>query len=71
MKKSLIVKVEMIPYLSLFDLNRAWLDLKEKRMAIAEEFRELQSKAWKVTHSITEIEEKLSEAIKKLERKNV
>jgi len=69
MTKKTMVKTELVPYLNLFDLNKHWLDLKQDRMKIAEEFRELKSRAWIVTHSITEIEEKLSQAIVKLEKK--
>ena len=71
MTKKLIVKSEMIPYLNMFDLNREWLNFKQERMGLIEEAHELRARMWALSHKITEIEEKISQAIVKLEKNNV
>ena len=68
--KKLIIYHENLPYIALFDLNKAWLDLKQERISIVEEAHLLRASMWAVSHKITEIEEKISQAIVKLEKKN-
>ena len=69
--KKTMVKLEIVPYLNLFDLNKAWLDLKNQRTDLVEEASKLRAKGWALTHEINEIEEKISQAIVKLEKNNV
>uniref|UniRef100_A0A6H1ZY94 Uncharacterized protein n=1 Tax=viral metagenome TaxID=1070528 RepID=A0A6H1ZY94_9ZZZZ len=70
-KNKLIIRQETLPYLNLFDLNKSWLSLKQERTGLVEEAHELRARMWVLSHKITEIEEKISQAIVKLEKKNV
>lgn len=63
-----MVKTELVPYLNLFDLNKAWLDKKQERMVLIEKVREIRAKGYNLTMEINKIEEKLSQAIVKLEK---
>lgn len=69
--KKLIVKSELVPYLNLFDLNKAWLDLKQERLEIIEQIREIRAKGYRLTMKINSVEEDISHAIQMLEKKNV
>ena len=66
-----IIRIETLPYINLFDLNKAWLNLKQERTKLFEESHELRSRMCLTSMEITKIEEKLSDAIQKLEKKNV
>jgi len=68
--QKLIVKTETMPYLNLFDLNKAWLNKKQERSVLIEQAREIRAKGYNNTLEINEIEEKMSAAIVKLEKKN-
>jgi len=68
MTKRTMVKTELVPYLNLFDLNKAWLDKKQERMVLIEKVREIRAKGYNLTMEINKIEEKLSQAIVKLEK---
>jgi len=67
--RKLIIKSEIVPYLALFDLNKEWLEKKQKRMVLIEQVREIRTKGYNLTMEINAIEEKLSQAIVKLEKK--
>ena len=67
--RKLIIKSEIVPYLALFDLNKEWLEKKQKRMVLIEQVREIRTKGYNLTMEINKIEEKLSQAIQKLEKK--
>lgn len=69
MARKLIIKSETLPYLNLFDLNKEWLNMKNQRTDLVEEASKLRAKGWALTHEINEIEEKISKAIQKLEKK--
>ena len=69
MTKKTMVKLEVVPYLALFDLNKEWLEKKQKRMVLIEQVREIRTKGYNLTMEINAIEEKLSQAIVKLEKK--
>ena len=66
--QKLIVKTETMPYLNLFDLNKAWLNKKQERSVLIEQAREIRAKGYNNTLEINEIEEKMSAAIVKLEK---
>jgi len=68
--QKLILKAEMVPYLNYFDLGKAWRDLKLQRLKLIEQAREIRAKGYNNTLEINEIEEKMSAAIVKLEKKN-
>jgi len=68
--QKLILKAEMVPYLNYFDLGKAWRDLKLQRLELVEQAREIRAKGYNNTLEINEIEEKMSAAIVKLEKKN-
>ena len=67
--KKTMVKLEIVPYLALFDLNKEWLDLKVKRQDIWKSIRDQRRDMYNTTLEINKIEEKLSQAIQKLEKK--
>ena len=69
MTKRTMVKLEVVPYLALFDLNKEWLDLKTKRQNIWDSIRNQRRDMYNTTIKINEIEAKLSQAIVKLEKK--
>ena len=69
MAKKLIVRSEMVPYLSLFDLNKEWLDKKTKRQEIWDSIRDQRREMYNTTTEINRIEGKISQAIVKLEKK--
>ena len=65
--KKLIVMQETLPYLNLFDLNKNWLDLKQERLKLIEEMREMRTKGYNLTMQINDIENNISKAIQKLQ----
>ena len=67
--KRTMVKLEIVPYLALFDLNKIWLEKKQERMVLIEQVRAIRTQGYNLTMEINEIEAKLSQAIKKLEKK--
>jgi len=67
--RKLIIYNENLPYINLFDLNKVWLDLKQERTKLFEESHELRSRMCLTSMKITQIEEKLSDAIVKLSNK--
>jgi len=67
--KRSMVKVETIPYLSLFDINKEWLDLKVKRQEIWEGLREQRKEMTNLTYKIKDVERKMAEIILKLGKK--
>lgn len=67
----LIVRSETLPYLHLFDLNKEWLEKKQQRLELIDQMRELRQKGYNLTMDINKIEEKISKAIVRLEKKNV
>ena len=67
--RKLIIYNENLPYINLFDLNKVWLDLKQERNKLFEEAHELRSRMCLTSMKITQIEEKLSDAIVKLSNK--
>ena len=67
--KKLIIRSETLPYVALFDLNKAWLDKKQERLVLIEQAREIRAKCYNITMEIHEIEEKISQAIVKLEKR--
>jgi len=67
--KRSMVKVETIPYLSLFDINKEWLDLKVKRQEIWEGLREQRREMYNLTIKINDVERKMAEIITKLGKK--
>ena len=69
MTKKTMVKLEVVPYLALFDLNKEWLDLKTKRQSIWDSIRNQRRDMYNTTMKINAIEAKLSSAIVKLEKK--
>jgi len=69
--RKLIVRSETLPYLSLFDLNKLWLNLKTNRQTIWQSIRQQRKEMYNLTMEITQIEEKLSDAIQKLDKNNV
>lgn len=69
-KNKLIVKAETVPYLTLFDLNKKWLDLKQDRQLLIERMRQLRANGYNLTMEINEIEEKISQQIAKLDKIN-
>jgi len=68
--KKLIIYNETLPYRCLFDLNKVWLDKKQQRLELVEQIREIRAKGYNITVEINEIEEKISKAIVKLDKKN-
>jgi hypothetical protein len=64
----MIVKAETVPYLTLFDLNKKWLDLKQDRQLLIERMRQLRANGYNLTMEINEIEEKISQQIEKLSK---
>jgi hypothetical protein len=68
--KKLIIYNETLPYHNLFTLNKIWLDLKQQRLELVEQIREIRAKGYNITLEINEIEEKISKAIVKLDKKN-
>ena len=69
--KKLIIYNEILPYHNLFTLNKIWWNLKQDKAKIMEEVHKLRARMWDTSHKLTEIEEKLSEAIVKLDKNNV
>lgn len=69
-KNKMIVKAETVPYLTLFDLNKKWLDLKQDRQLLIERMRQLRANGYNLTMEINEIEEKISQQIAKLDKIN-
>jgi len=67
--RKLIIKSEIVPYLALFDLNKVWLDKKQQRQVIWDSIRAQRKNMYNLTMEINKIEEKLSQAIVKLEKK--
>jgi hypothetical protein len=67
-KNKMIVKAETVPYLTLFDLNKKWLDLKQDRQLLIERMRQLRANGYNLTMEINEIEEKISQQIEKLSK---
>ena len=67
--KRTMVKTELVPYLNLFDLNKEWAELRIQKTEFVEELSQMRSRGWILSHKITEIEEKISQAIQKLEKK--
>ena len=67
-KKSM-VKLETIPYLTLWDINKEWLDLKVKRGNIWDSIREQRKEMTNLTYKINDIEIKMAEVITKLGNK--
>ena len=68
--KKLIIYNETLPYRCLFDLNKVWLDKKQQRLELVEQIGEIRAKGYNITVEINEIEEKISKAIVKLDKKN-
>ena len=68
--KKLIIYNETLPYRCLFTLNKIWLDLKQQRLELVEQIREIRAKGYNITLEINEIEERISKAIVKLDKKN-
>jgi hypothetical protein len=54
--------------LTLFDLNKKWLDLKQDRQLLIERMRQLRANGYNLTMEINEIEEKISQQIEKLSK---
>jgi len=69
--RKLIVRSENLPYLNLFDLNKVWLTKKQERMILVEQARKIRAKGYNITMEINQIEDDMSKAIVKLEKKNV
>ena len=69
MTKKTMVKLEVLPYLALFDLNKEWLNLKVERQKIWKSIRDQRRDMYNTTMEINKIEEKLSQAIQKLEKR--
>ena len=69
-KNKLIVKSETVPYLTLFDLNKKWLELKQDRQLLIERMRQLRANGYNLTMEINEIEDKISRQIAKLDKTN-
>jgi len=70
-KNQLIIPVKQLPYVLLFDLNKQWLDLKQQRLELIEQMRELRTKGYNLTMEINKVEDGISKAIVRLEKKNV
>ena len=70
MARKLIIKSETLPYILLFDLNKSWLNLKQQRLELIEQMREIRAKGYNITMEINKIEEDISKAIVRLEKKN-
>ena len=68
--KKLIIYNETLPYRCLFDLNKVWLDKKQQRLELVEQIGEIRAKGYNITVEINEIEERISKAIVKLDKKN-
>ena len=68
--RKLIVRSETVPYLNLFDLNKKWLNLKQERLILIEQVREIRAKGYNLTMEINKIEENISQAIVKLDKKH-
>ena len=64
-----IVRVETIPYLSLFDINKEWLDLKIKRTELWDSIREQRREMYNITIKLNETEKKTAGVIIKLGKK--
>ena len=64
-----IVRVETIPYLTLWDINKEWLDLKVKRGNIWDNIREQRKEMTNLTYKINEVEIKMAKLITKLGKK--
>jgi len=64
-----IVRVETIPYLSLFDINKEWLDLKIKRTELWDSIREQRREMYNITIKLNDTEKKMAEVIIKLGNK--
>ena len=69
--KKLIIYNEILPYHNLFSLNKVWLDLKQERMVLIEQAREIRAKGYNITLEINSVEERISKAIVKLDKNNV
>ena len=69
MSRKLIIRSETLPYLNLFDLNKSWLNLKTQRQSIWDSIRQQRREMYNISVEIRHLEEKLSQAIKKLEKK--
>ena len=68
MTKRSMVKLEVVPYLALFDLNKSWLNLKQQRQAIWDSIRLQRKNMYNLTMEINKIELNMSQTIKKLEK---
>ena len=68
MTKRSMVKLEVVPYLALFDLNKSWLNLKQQRQAIWDSIRQQRKDMYNLTMEINKIELNMSQTIKKLEK---
>jgi len=64
-----MIQIETMPYITLFDLNKQWLDLKAQRLVLIEQVREIRTKGYNLTMQINKVEEQISGEIAKIEKR--